>query len=245
MSLIRVLLCILLPPLAVLDKGCGSILLVAILTLLGWIPGAIASLIISMGSSNQTETAAAGMYSVPKLSMKKWSRLIAVVPAAGPYESAATDAQRDRLWRMGLSDQAFLDSVGKSQSSWLIDAGMGASKKSGGMLGAVILVIIIVSVGASLIVPNVKSVSQASTSKVVVPTPAIAGAPMAAPTATPDPFVVGAKAKLKADRVLTLPHGIVRLNSGSQVTIKAVAGDTITVDSMGETLAIPRAELVP
>lgn len=42
----RVLICLLLPPLAVLDKGCGSILLVTILWLLGWIPGVIAALII-------------------------------------------------------------------------------------------------------------------------------------------------------------------------------------------------------
>lgn len=46
MSLLRALVCIFFPPLAVLDKGCGSILLVALLTLLGWIPGVIAALII-------------------------------------------------------------------------------------------------------------------------------------------------------------------------------------------------------
>ncbi|HIB49261.1 MAG TPA: YqaE/Pmp3 family membrane protein [Flavobacteriaceae bacterium] len=42
----RVLLSILFPPLAVIDKGCGSILIVLILTLCGWIPGVIAALII-------------------------------------------------------------------------------------------------------------------------------------------------------------------------------------------------------
>lgn len=46
MGLGRALLCILLPPLAVLDKGCGSLLLVSLLTLAGWIPGAIAALVI-------------------------------------------------------------------------------------------------------------------------------------------------------------------------------------------------------
>lgn len=46
MSLGRVLLCILLPPLAVLDKGCGTIVLVTLLTLAGWVPGAIAALIV-------------------------------------------------------------------------------------------------------------------------------------------------------------------------------------------------------
>ena len=47
MSLGRVILCIIFPPLAVLDKGCGSILLVLLLTCAGGIPGAIAALILS------------------------------------------------------------------------------------------------------------------------------------------------------------------------------------------------------
>lgn len=47
MSCWRVLLCIIFPPLAVIDKGCGSIVLVTILTLVGWVPGVIAALIIN------------------------------------------------------------------------------------------------------------------------------------------------------------------------------------------------------
>jgi len=46
MGCMRVLLAILLPPLAVIDKGCGSIVIVFILTLCGWVPGVIAALII-------------------------------------------------------------------------------------------------------------------------------------------------------------------------------------------------------
>ena len=46
MSLIRVLLAIIFPPLAVIDKGCGSFLIILILTCLGWIPGVIGALII-------------------------------------------------------------------------------------------------------------------------------------------------------------------------------------------------------
>jgi uncharacterized membrane protein YqaE (UPF0057 family) len=42
----RAILCIILPPLAVIDKGCGSILLVTLLTIVGWVPGVIAALII-------------------------------------------------------------------------------------------------------------------------------------------------------------------------------------------------------
>ncbi|MBO8477211.1 MAG: YqaE/Pmp3 family membrane protein [Bacteroidetes bacterium] len=46
MSVLRVLLAIIFPPLAVADKGCGSFLIVLILTVLGWIPGVIGALII-------------------------------------------------------------------------------------------------------------------------------------------------------------------------------------------------------
>jgi len=46
MSLLRVLLAIFFPPLAVIDRGCGSILIVFLLTLCGWVPGVIAALII-------------------------------------------------------------------------------------------------------------------------------------------------------------------------------------------------------
>jgi uncharacterized membrane protein YqaE (UPF0057 family) len=46
MSLLRVLLAIIFPPLSVIDKGCGSVFIVFLLTLAGWIPGVIAALII-------------------------------------------------------------------------------------------------------------------------------------------------------------------------------------------------------
>lgn len=46
MSLFRVLLAIIFPPLAVLDKGCGSILIVFLLTACAWVPGVIAALVI-------------------------------------------------------------------------------------------------------------------------------------------------------------------------------------------------------
>ncbi len=47
MSFWRVVLCIIFPPLAIVDKGCGSFLLVFLLTLAGWVPGVIAALIIN------------------------------------------------------------------------------------------------------------------------------------------------------------------------------------------------------
>jgi uncharacterized membrane protein YqaE (UPF0057 family) len=46
MSLIRVLLAIFFPPLAVIDRGCGSVLIVLLLTLCGWVPGVIGALVI-------------------------------------------------------------------------------------------------------------------------------------------------------------------------------------------------------
>ena len=46
MSLFRVLLSLIFPPLAVLDKGCGSVLIVLLLTCAGWIPGVIGALVI-------------------------------------------------------------------------------------------------------------------------------------------------------------------------------------------------------
>ena len=48
MSCGRALLCIIFPPLAVLDRGCGVVLIVFALTLAGWIPGALAALFFNM-----------------------------------------------------------------------------------------------------------------------------------------------------------------------------------------------------
>ena len=46
MSCLRVLFAIIFPPLAVYDRGCGSMLIVFLLTCLGWVPGVIGALII-------------------------------------------------------------------------------------------------------------------------------------------------------------------------------------------------------
>ena len=52
MSIFRVLVSIIFPPLAVLDKGCGSVLIVLLLTLAGWIPGVIGALVILNKDTN-------------------------------------------------------------------------------------------------------------------------------------------------------------------------------------------------
>lgn len=43
---IRYLLCLIFPPLAVIDKGCGSVLLVLLFTLFGWLPGTVLAILI-------------------------------------------------------------------------------------------------------------------------------------------------------------------------------------------------------
>lgn len=51
MNIFRAIACILLPPLAVIDKGVPAFLIVCILTILGWIPGIIGAIIFSSGMS--------------------------------------------------------------------------------------------------------------------------------------------------------------------------------------------------
>ncbi len=51
MGLIRAIFCVLLPPLAMLDKGVPKFLIVCLLTLLGWIPGIIGAIIFNSGVS--------------------------------------------------------------------------------------------------------------------------------------------------------------------------------------------------
>ena len=53
MSLFRVFLSILCPPFAVIDKGCGSIVIVFILWICGWVPGVIAALVILNNPKNR------------------------------------------------------------------------------------------------------------------------------------------------------------------------------------------------
>tara|TARA_R110002124_G_scaffold241687_4_gene406906 strand:+ start:14121 stop:14279 length:159 start_codon:yes stop_codon:yes gene_type:complete len=52
MSFFRVLLAILFPPLAVIGKGCGSFIIIFLLTLCGWIPGVIGALVILNNPDN-------------------------------------------------------------------------------------------------------------------------------------------------------------------------------------------------
>ena len=49
----RAILCIIFPPLAVLDRGIGLFLLVFLLTLMGWFPGVIGAVVINMQASSK------------------------------------------------------------------------------------------------------------------------------------------------------------------------------------------------
>lgn len=49
---IRYLICLLFPPLAVIDKGCGAFLLVILFTLSGWVPGVVLAFLICLKSNN-------------------------------------------------------------------------------------------------------------------------------------------------------------------------------------------------
>ena len=52
MGCTRALICILFPPLAVIDRGCGTFIIVFALTLAGWVPGAVAALILNYVAAN-------------------------------------------------------------------------------------------------------------------------------------------------------------------------------------------------
>ena len=52
MGCLRAVVCIVFPPLAVIDRGCGTVLIVTALTLAGWVPGAIAALLLNYQAAN-------------------------------------------------------------------------------------------------------------------------------------------------------------------------------------------------
>lgn len=52
MGCMRAIVCIIFPPLAVLDRGCGTVILVTALTIVGWVPGVIAALILNYIAEN-------------------------------------------------------------------------------------------------------------------------------------------------------------------------------------------------
>ncbi len=51
-TILRYLLCIVFPPLAVTNRGCATMLIVLLFTLLGWIPGVIFAFLICRNDRN-------------------------------------------------------------------------------------------------------------------------------------------------------------------------------------------------
>ncbi len=64
-TLFRLILAFLLPPLAVLDRGCCALFLVSFLTLAGWVPGVIAAVLIVLLDLWQRESEPARTVTVP------------------------------------------------------------------------------------------------------------------------------------------------------------------------------------
>lgn len=60
MSIWRAVLCVVFPPLAVLDKGCGMAVIVGVLWMAGIFPGIIAALIINLIDAPQQPTRQSG-----------------------------------------------------------------------------------------------------------------------------------------------------------------------------------------
>lgn len=50
--ILRYILCLVFPPLAVIDKGCGTMLIVFVLTLCGWVPGTVMALLLCIKDNN-------------------------------------------------------------------------------------------------------------------------------------------------------------------------------------------------
>lgn len=65
MILIRLILAFVFPPLAVLDKGCGPLLLVFVLTLAGWFPGVLAAALIVLMDAVRQEPSPERVVVVP------------------------------------------------------------------------------------------------------------------------------------------------------------------------------------
>jgi uncharacterized membrane protein YqaE (UPF0057 family) len=77
----RILLAVVFPPLAVLDKGCGTALLVFALTILGWLPGVLLALAIILADSGASKrTGESRFVEIPggELSVTKDQRYVQV-----------------------------------------------------------------------------------------------------------------------------------------------------------------------
>lgn len=251
MSLGRVLLCILFPPLAVLDRGCGSILVVCLLTVAGWVPGTLAALFLCMGSNSAQATAPSGgqdPFHIPVIGEKRWRRLRIQIPARMPYDSAATDPQKNRLWQMGLRDTEFLEAITKGQASWLIDAGMRSVGEQ--PVGALLLVAVVLLGFVAVLVSQLSQAGGDSRPATVTArprptaTPTVAPTPTATPTPVPTPTPFPARTVVVAhDLRFSTPSGNMTILEGSDVSLRGLSGGNATIYWNGHSLLVPAAAI--
>jgi uncharacterized membrane protein YqaE (UPF0057 family) len=81
MSIWRAILCVVFPPLAVLDKGCGMAVIVGVLWLAGIFPGIIAALIINL-------------IDAPQQTRQSGNRRFVEIPAFDQNEIARNEPKR-------------------------------------------------------------------------------------------------------------------------------------------------------
>jgi DNA polymerase (family 10) len=133
MGCLRAILCLIFPPLAVIDKGCGSILIVAVLTLLGWIPGVLAALIILQRATMTNQelarhlrdlTAYLTIAGYDELHARRYLHIAHEVEAMGePVEELRKEGRLQELPGVGPAVAGYLKEIletGKSskQSEW-------------------------------------------------------------------------------------------------------------------------------
>lgn len=97
MSITRVLLCLFLPPLAVIDKGCGVVLLVCVLTICGWIPGALAALIICVQQPQTSQQQLLTPRQPPKTSLDIMALAAFCILGIGLYVSSHKSADETAM----------------------------------------------------------------------------------------------------------------------------------------------------
>lgn len=91
------------------------------------------------------------LYNFAVLTGPEWAELWHQMPEKGPYEAGATKPQKNRLWKMGLDDPAFLDGLGLEQASWLISAAETTARKNpNNSIGCFKLILAFISVFALL-----------------------------------------------------------------------------------------------
>lgn len=246
MDLIRVLLCILLPPLAVLDRGCGSILIVTILTIFGWIPGVLGALIICINKQDGPKAASSGpvdYFSPPVRPMSFWKPFMDAIPKVGPYEPEATSAQLNRLWKMGLTDQSFLDGLGRTQASWLITNGMNSQLRNSS-----IIVLSLILIGGAILTlfwlatPNDAVVKPARAPAKPIPTPV--STPTPTPQPTPTPFSEW-DAIVPSDVPFSTTYGNMTIPERTVVRVVGKDGVNSIVRWNGHDVQVPSASLRP